>query len=75
MRNSRRSIILAVSSGIALAACSAEIDDTSHRTSQALSAVPDQVLEWNVTALRIFAAKSKSVVRVPVAHNSPRLDL
>ncbi len=58
MRNSRRSIILAVSSGIALAACSAEIDDTSHRTSQALSAVPDQVLEWNETALRIFPSQN-----------------
>ena len=58
MRNSRRSIILAVSSGIALAACSAEIDDTSHRTTQALSAVPDQVLEWNETALRIFPSQN-----------------
>ena len=56
MRNSRRSIILAVSSGIVLAACSEEINDTSHRTSQALSAVPDQVLEWNETALRIFSS-------------------
>ena len=54
MRSSRRNIILALSSGILLAGCGVEINDTSHDTSQALSEAPDQVLEWNKTALQIF---------------------
>jgi hypothetical protein len=57
MRSSRRNIILAVSSGIALAGCGVEINETSHKTSQQLSEPPDQVLAWNSTALQIFPSQ------------------